>query len=370
MLLNPGPTNTSARVKQAQVADDICPRQPEFGEVLATISENLLRVVDAPAADYAATLICGSGTAAVEAAIASLVRPNGRLLVLKNGNYGERLVQIARANAIECDALDPGWAQRYDLDALERRLTAQRYTQLAVVHVETSTGVLNDVASICALCRRHNVESIVDSMSALGGIPIDLPALGADWVAASANKCLQGLPGMSFVIGRRARLDDLAPIPGRSLYLNLGAQYRYFRDHRQMRFTPAVSVTLALDAALKELLEEGLPARRARYVACFETLHRGMRDLGFRCPIEDTQLSRLVTPYLEPSHPRYSFELLYSELYRRGYTLFPSTVVPPSSSPIASYFRVANIGAIVPEQIRGFLDALAEVSRAWMPLYA
>ena len=353
LLLNPGPANTTEAVKRALCCPDICPRERAFGDVLARVRDGLTRVVH-QGDRYTAVMLAGSGTAAVEAAVCSSVPVQGRLLVVENGAYGTRIAQIAAAYGIAHDVLSFGVGGYPDLERVAQALQARPYTQLAVIHHETSTGILNPVAAIGALCRDANVEMIVDAMSSYAGIPIDVEAMGADFLVSSSNKCIQGMAGLSFVIARRERLDAMRPIAGRSFYLNLAQNHRFFEADHQMQFTPPVQIIYALERALAEYFEEGGENRHARYVANWAALDSGMRELGFRRLLPDAILSRILTTYLEPDHPRYGFDALHDTLYAKGFTIYPGKGLRQAT------FRLANMGDVRPEQMRSFIVAMSE----------
>lgn len=365
LLLNPGPANTTETVKRAMTRPDICPREREFGDLLARVRTDLTRVVHSGDA-YRAVLLTGSGTAAVEAAVASTVPVDGRLLVIENGAYGTRIAEIAQAYGIAHDVLSFGVGGFPDLERIEHALAAARYTQLAVIHHETSTGILNPVAAIGALCRHAGIEMIVDAMSSYAGIPIDIESMGADFLVSSSNKCIQGMAGLGFVIARRSRLERMQPIAGRSFYLNLGQNHRFFERDRQMQFTPPVQVIYALAQALDEYFAEGGANRHARYVANWEALDGGMRGLGFRRVLPDAILSRILTTYLEPDHPGYSFDAMHDSLYAKGFTIYPGKGLRQAT------FRLANMGDVRPEQMRTFVSAMAETlsELGVQPLYS
>jgi 2-aminoethylphosphonate aminotransferase len=353
ILLNPGPANTTDGVKQAMTRPDICPREREFGQTMLRVREGLTRVVHRGDA-FTAVLFCGSGTAGVEAAVSSVVPPDGRLLVVDNGAYGARIAAMAAAYGIPHDVEAFGVGGYPDVERIAARLDARRYTHLAVIHHETSTGMLNPVEAICARCRARGVEAIVDAMSSYAGLPIELEQLGADYLVSSSNKCIQGMAGLSFVICRRRRLEALEPFPGRSLYLNLPLQHRFFDRSGQMRFTPPVQVVYALEQALAEYEAEGGAARWERYRACFEALDGGVRGLGFRRLLPEEQLSRILTAYIEPDHPAYSFDALHDRLYARGYTIYPGKGASEAT------FRLANMGAVQRSDMLGFVEALEQ----------
>jgi len=352
ILLNPGPANTTEAVKLAMTKPDICPREREFGEVLMRVRNRVTEVVHR-GDTYTSVMFGGSGTAAVEAAIASAVPADGRLLVVDNGAYGTRMAEIARAYGIAYDVASFGVGGLPDPDQIERALAATRYTQLAIVHHETSTGMLNPVADIARLCRAHNVEIIVDAMSSYAGIPIDVEAVGIDFLVSSSNKCIQGMAGLGFVICRRDRLNAMRHVPGRSYYLSMAEQHRFLEKSGQMQFTPPVQVVYALDQALTEFFAEGgVGARHARYVANWETLDSGMRSLGFRRLLPEANLSRILTAYIEPDHPNYSFDGMHDRLYARGFTIYPGKGAQRNT------FRLANMGDVHPSDMRNFVDTM------------
>lgn len=364
ILLNPGPANTTRSVKNALVCEDICPRERDFGLVQKRVQQGLTRVVHAGDA-YVTVLFGGSGTAAVEAAICSVVPPTGRLLVIDNGAYGTRMAQIAEAYQIARDSLQFGVGGYPDLNRIAELLQTKRYSHLAVVHHETSTGLLNPVERIGLLCEQHGVEMVVDAMSSYAGVPIDIAQMRASYLVSSSNKCIQGMAGLGFVICRRESLQRLQSFPGRSHYLNLIEQHRFFERHLQMRFTPPVQIMYALDQALKEFFAEGQENRSERYRACFAALDEGMHALGFRRLLPDHMLSRILTAYIEPTHPDYSFEAMHDALYQRGYTIYPGKGAQQDT------FRLANMGAIKADDMRAFIKVLAALidEKGWLPLY-
>lgn len=356
VLLNPGPANTTASVKRAMTRPDICPRERDFGETLARVRDAVTRVVHAGDV-YTSVLFGGSGTAAVEAAVASSVPAEGRLLVVDNGAYGARIAQIAQAYGIAHDVLALGVGGEVDLAQVGGALDARRYTQLAIIHHETSTGILNPVGAVGELCRARGVEMIVDAMSSYAGIPIDVEAMGADYLVSSSNKCIQGMAGLGFVICRRDRLADMVAVPGRGFYLNLGSQHRFFEAHGQMRFTPPVQVVYALEQALEEFFAEGAEGRHRRYTANWEALDAGMGRLGFRRLLPEAVQSKILTSYIEPDHPAYRFDSMHDRLYDKGFTIYPGKGASRDT------FRLANMGDVDRDDMVRFVDAMTETLR-------
>ncbi|MCA9580449.1 MAG: 2-aminoethylphosphonate--pyruvate transaminase [Myxococcales bacterium] len=354
ILLNPGPATTTDTVKAAMTREDICPRETSFGDLMGEVADRLAGLV-APKGDHVAVLFGGSGTAGVEAAIASAVPENGRLLVIDNGAYGQRMAEIAQGYRMDHQVLDFGVGGWIDTAKVDEALSTGDFTHLAIVHHETTTGMLNPVEAVGAVCHNHGVELIVDAMSSYAGIPISMEALRADYLVSSSNKCIQGMAGLSFVIARRDRVETLKHVPGRSSYLSLGDQFRFFTKNNQMRFTPPVQVLYALHQAIFELeAEGGVEGRHRRYMACFDVLDAGMRDLGFERLLPEAHLSRILTAYLEPEDPKYDYERMHDLLWDRRFTIYPGKGATKAT------FRLANMGDITPDDMRRFVGAMSE----------
>ena len=356
ILLNPGPGTTSDAVKRALFVADICPREREFGDVVAAVRRDLLAVADADPETHTAILICGPGTAAMEAAIGSLVPANGRILILDNGAYGERAGQIAAALGVPADVWRTAWTGRPTPAEFAARLDAGRYTHAFWVHHETTTGLLNHFDAHGDACRARGVVSIVDAMSSFAGVELSLRRAPVDFVLSSANKCLQGMPGLSFVLGPRAQVEASAAV-ARTYALNLARHERGLAGG-QFPFTPPVQVVYALAQALRETLAETVAARATRYRACYETMLAGMTSLGFRPLLPRPLHSGLLTAFHLPDRPGFTFERLHDFLYARDITLYPGKL------PGADTFRVANIGALTPDDLRTFVAAVKEFLHA------
>lgn len=354
ILLNPGPGTTTDAVKRALVVPDICPREAEFGAVIAKIRRDLLAIAGADAAVHSAVLLSGPGTAAVEAAIGSLVPREGRLLVLDNGAYGERAGRIAATLGVPAHVWRVPWTERPAPAEFAAQLdgAAGPFTHVFWVHHETTTGLLNPLADYGAECRARGVVSIVDAMSSFAGVPLVLAETPVDFLLSSANKCLQGMPGISFVIGPGAAIAAAAP-HARSYALGL-ARHEAALAAGQFPFTPPVQVVYALARALEETLAETVPARAARYRACYETMLAGMTASGFEPLLPRELHSGLLTAFRVPAWPGFTFRRLHDYLYARGITLYPGKL------PGTDTFRVANIGALVPDDLRAFAGAVAD----------
>jgi len=260
-----------------------------------------------------------------------------------------------------CVSLRSAATAALDLAAIDAALHAgcdgRRFSHLAVVHHETTTGLLNDVAAIGTLCRSHQVDLLVDAISSYAAVPLDLAAMHVTAVAATANKNLQGMAGVAFVIASRAFFAALPATPGRSFYLSLREQYRFFAAERQMRFTPPVQTMFALKQAVLETKLEGVPARYARYTAAWEALLEGLERLGLATLVPRALQSHLLTAIQEPTAAGYAFDAMHDYCRARGYTIYPGKLAERGS------FRVATIGAITAADVRGFLRVLGDYLR-------
>jgi 2-aminoethylphosphonate-pyruvate transaminase len=351
ILLNPGPANTTASVKQALVMDDLCHREPECFEMMRRCRERVVTLAGA-APDFTAVLFTGSGTAAVEAAIASAVPQGKALLVVDNGVYGDRMGRIARAHGIPFHTVKSDIFTPADPGAVERELRAHAdISHVAVVHHETTTGLLNPVAEIARVAAGLGRRVIVDAMSSLFGEQLEVAQDGIDFVTASANKCLQGMPGVSFVLGRRTAVEALAGSIPRSVYLDLHAHYAS-QEQDNTPFTPAVQVLHAMEQALVELDAETVKRRIDRYAENARVLHEGMARLGLEILVPDAARSHILTTFRLPEGVTY--DALHDAMKRRRYIIYAG------QGPLKTYaFRVSNMGTLTPNDMEGVVAAFA-----------
>ncbi|MBI3853159.1 MAG: 2-aminoethylphosphonate--pyruvate transaminase [Verrucomicrobia bacterium] len=355
LLFTPGPLTTSLTVKQAMLRD-AGSWHFEFNAVVARVRETLLALAGVSReAGYECVLLQGSGTFGVEAVFATCVPPNGKVAVLANGAYGERIVLMLQQAKIDHVVLRTPEDTPNDPAALERTLTADRsITHVAVVHCETTTGILNPINEIGQIVKQHGRAYIVDAMSSFGGMPIDFAAAGIDFLISSANKCIEGVPGFTFVIARRPSL--LANEGhGRSLSLDLVGQLRAFEKSGQFRYTPPTHSILAFDQTLRELDQEGgVAARGARYHRNHEVLVEGMKKIGFRVFLDPTLQSYIITSFYFPNDPKFTFNEFYRRLSDKGFIIYPGKISQ------ADTFRIGNIGRIFESDIRALLLAIGE----------
>ena len=353
ILLNPGPVNVSPRVTAALGRGDICHREPECSTLLEHIRCQLLQAF-APAGGFTAILLTGSGTAALEAATTSVLSEHGRLVVVDNGVYGDRIAQMAAAARLPHTVVTSEWTSPPDLAALEQAIRAPDVEAIAVVHHETTTGLRNPVGAVGALARAHGKLLLVDSISGLAGDALDVEQTGADLIVGTANKCIQGLPGMAFVLVRTTAMERLRTYPRRSLYLSL-AVYDEAARRRSMPFTPAVQAGYALDEALTELLEETVAGRVARYAAAASQLRDGFAQLGLEQVLPPALQSNSITALYLPAAKDYP--TLHDALKARGFVIYDGQ----GRLPRGPIFRVANMGHLTRDDFSRFLQALQEV---------
>lgn len=354
ILLNPGPSTTTDTVKYAQIVPDICPREAEFGRLVESIANDLTRLVG-PLNQYATILFAGSGTAAVEAILSSVIEEKDHLLIVQNGSYGKRMCDIAAVYQLPYVSFQSSPVTHIDLTKLENTLQEIQppITHLAMVHHETTTGLLNDITAVGELCRRYGIEFIIDAISSYGALPIQMNHQHVSYLAASSNKNLQGMAGISFVIADRNSLDKLHSRRAKSYYFDLLAQYEYFQEKGQFRFTPPVQTLYALRQAIDELQTEGVDGRYRRYCRSWRVLVQGLRQLGLKMLLPIEQQSKIVTTVLEPKVSGYRFQELHDYLYQRGFTIYPGKLYSHDT------FRISTMGAIDENDIKQFLQAFS-----------
>jgi len=352
ILLNPGPVNVSPRVTAALGRGDLCHREPECSEIFTRIRTRLLDAF-APAGGFVAVPITGSGTAALEMAVTSILSARGRMVVVANGVYGDRIAAMAAAARLPHTVVQSAWTVPPDLDHLAQAISEPDVEAVAVVHHETTTGLRNPIDAVGQLARRHGKLLLVDAVSALAGEPLDVDEVGADVIVGTANKCIQGLPGMSFVLVRKPVMERLMTYPRRSMYLSLPVHYEA-QERDSTPFTPAIQVGYALDEALAELLEEGVAARIARYARAAAVLRVGFEQMGLVCVLPADLRSNSITSLWLP--PGRTYADLHDGLKARGYVVYEG-----QGSLQREIFRVANMGHLTPDDFAGFLRALETV---------
>ncbi|MGD8840174.1 MAG: 2-aminoethylphosphonate--pyruvate transaminase [Gammaproteobacteria bacterium] len=350
-LLTPGPLTTSLTVKQAML-HDYGSRDATFIETNARILERLVDIVDGRGSHVAIPLQ-GSGTFAVEAMIGNFVPADGKLLILVNGAYGERIAKICDYYRRDYEIQRTAEDVPVDTAALDAALDADpAISHVAVVHCETTSGILNPVAEVAQTVARHGRRLLIDSMSAFGALPLDAREIDFDAVVASSNKCLEGVPGMGFCIARESALIETEG-NSPSLVLDLHDQWRAMQKNRQWRFTPPTHVLLAFDQALTEFeAEGGVAGRGGRYRRNCDLLVEGMRALGFETLLADNLQAPIIVTFHMPTNPEFDFIEFYDGLKNLGYIIYPGKLT------VADSFRMGCIGRLDETQIRGALDAV------------
>jgi 2-aminoethylphosphonate-pyruvate transaminase len=354
LLFTPGPLTTSASVKEAML-HDLGSRDAAFIQLVQEVRAELVALAGATMPEWTAVPMQGSGTFAVESVLSSLVCDDGKLLVVANGAYGRRMAQIAAVQRIPHTLVTVPEASVVTPEIVRGALD-DSITHVAVVHCETTTGIINPVESIGAAIDKKCVL-IVDAMSSFGGVPLDVVRARIDCVVSSANKCIEGVPGFGFAIARRA-LVQAAAGRARTLSLDLAAQCKGLDDNGQFRFTPPTHALLAFRQALRELGDEGgVDGRARRYRANAETLIAGMQRLGFVPFLPSENRGWIITSFRYPTHPNWSFEQFYARLSDRGFVIYPGKVSD------ADCFRIGSIGRIAPRDVEALLAAIADVLR-------
>ena len=350
-LFTPGPLNTSEAVRSAMLRD-MGSRDPDFLEIVRTIRRKLLAIASARPQDTA-VLVQGSGTFAIESAIGSLLPKDGKLLVPVNGAYGQRMAAIARRLGIAVETIECPETEPNDPAAVAARLaTDAAITHVAAVHCETSSGVMNPIAEIGAVVAAAGRQFLVDAMSSFGGLPVDISGWRIDCLVSSANKCLEGAPGLAFAIVRTTSLEASRGC-ARSLSLDLHAQWQELERSGQFRFTPPTHVILALAAALDALAREGgATAREQRYRHRHRMVMTGMEAMGFQPGLRPELRSPIITAFHTPADPRFDFGVFYQQLVRRDLLIYPGKLSGIDS------FRIGTIGALTTGDFTDLLDGI------------
>ena len=350
VLLNPGPATTTDTVKMAQVVPDICPREKEFAGLMKGLRSDLLKVVHAPEDEYTSVLFCGSGTINIDICINSLVPGNKKILVVNNGAYNTRAVEVCEMYHIPHINLKFSVYEQPKLDEVEKAL--KENPDVAVVyccHHETGTGILNPIREIGALAHKYGAIFVSDTTSSLGMIPLDVVKDNVDFCMASAQKGLMAMSGLSFIIGKTDLIKKSKDYPTRSYYCNLYLQYEYFEKTGEMHFTPPVQTIYATIQALKEYFEEGEDAKFARHRAVYEAIHKGLDELGLDTVIDRSIESGLVVSVKYPEDPNFSFDKVHDYCYERGFTIYPGKITTTNT------FRLCSLGKIYPKDIYDFM---------------
>ena len=352
LLFSPGPANISERVRAALTLPDIGHREPEFSALLQETRSLILETCGVPR-DYACVLLTGSGTTGIEASITSLCDVTGGVLILSNGVYGERAAQIASVFGIPYTLEKSEWTCPLDLDRVEGLVSATPHDVVYLIHHETTTGVLNPLRLVAAIAKRHHKWVLVDTVSSVAGEELDLLGWGVDLIMASANKCIRGIPGVSFVVISNEFLEQVSQRRPVAFSTDLVSTLSK-EEMGETPFTPPVQTVYALREALRELADEGVGNRIAHYRGISDTLRDGLASLELTLLVRRDHLSNTMTTVMLPEG--FSYTALHDPLKELGYVIYKS-----QGDLSETTFRLGTVGVITQEDIRGFLHALEQV---------
>lgn len=354
LLLTPGPLSTSPAVRRV-MQRDWCTWDKEYNNLVQDIRQRLVALATAQTELYSAVLMQGSGSFSVEAVLGSAIPKDGKILIINNGAYGARMVQMARCLNIDVIELAYPETQIPDLKEIETALTDASISHVACVHCETTTGLLNPIQDIGRIVKAAGKVWIVDAMSSFGGVLMDIAELEIDFLISSANKCIQGVPGFGFILAKREQLQACQGL-ARSVSLDLYDQWNTMEQHNgKWRFTSPTHVVRAFYQALLELEQEGgVVARYQRYLKNQTCLANGMKKLGFKLVLDaDIPQSPIITTFMYPNEADFSFQDLYENLKQAGFVIYPGKVTD------SNCFRIGNIGEVYLEDIERLLNAIS-----------
>lgn len=360
VLLNPGPATTTDTVKLAQIVPDICPREKEFADNMKELRNQLVKVAHGDKDKHTAVLFTGSGTINIDICLNSLLPENKKILVVNNGAYSSRAVEVCQYYGMPHINLQSSVFDIPNLDDVKQTLDDNPDIALVyTTHHETGTGVLNPIREIGKMAHAHNAIFVVDTTSSLGMIPFDMEEDNVDFCMASAQKGLMAMTGLSFIVGNRAIIEASQHYPKRSYYCNLFLQYDYFERTGQMHFTPPVQTIYATMQALKEYWEEGEAAKFARHRRVFDAIHRGIDKLGFKDVIRKDIQSGLVVSIKYPDDPNWDFDKVHDYCYEHGFTIYPGKISTTDT------FRLCALGAIDESDIDDFFVVLEKALKEY-----
>jgi 2-aminoethylphosphonate-pyruvate transaminase len=355
-LFTPGPLNTSASVKE-EMLQDLGSRDIEFINVVKDVRNSILRLGNVSKEDgYECVIIQGSGTFGVESVFSSVIGSDDLVLNIINGNYGKRISKICDIHKINHIDLIFEENEYLDIELIEQTLMDNKgITHLSIVHCETTTGIINPIESIAEICKENNLVFIVDSMSIFGAIDINIKDLKIDYLVSSSNKCVEGVPGFSFVIANKQQLLNTKGL-ARTLSLDLYSQWEGLERDGQFRFTPPIQVILAFKKALEELANEGGPlARGLRYKENANIILKEMKELGFESYLSEDKSSYIINTFYYPNHPNFNFKEFYNRLNDKGYVIYPGKLSERDT------FRIGNIGKLYRKDMYQLVEAIKVV---------
>ncbi|MGG1397220.1 2-aminoethylphosphonate--pyruvate transaminase [Bacillus salipaludis] len=360
LLLTPGPLTTTDTVKLAMMKD-WCTWDDDYNNIVQDIRKRLVGLATESIDQYSAVLMQGSGTFSVESVIGTVLPRDGKLLVIANGVYGSRIVKIAKTLGINTVVLESGEVEALDLNRLTNVLeNDSKISHVAIVHCETTTGMLNPIEQVSEIVKRYNRVFIVDAMSSFGGVEMDIASLNIDYLISSANKCIEGVPGFGFAIVKKDEFEKCKN-NARSVSLDLYDQWKTMEEQNgKWRFTSPTHVVRAFAQALKELeIEGGIKIRASRYKNNQMVLSEGMKKLQFEPILPEELQSPIITSFYYPESENFDFKTFYQMLKEKGFVIYPGKVSALDT------FRIGNIGNVHQKDIEGLLQAI-EQSSFWL----
>lgn len=350
-LLTPGPLTTTKSVKEEMLFDR-CTWDDDYKCITQKIRKQLLEIGQASEEKYTAVLMQGSGSFAVESVVTSAIAKDDKCLIISNGAYGERIIEIAKKIGFSYVAYKENYNMYPDMDKVREILKEDKeITHIAMVHCETTTGILNPIEELAVISKEFGKTLIIDAMSSFGGIPINIEELNIDFLISSANKCIQGVPGFGFIIAKKETLMKCEGV-SRSLSLDLYDQWKGMDKDGKWRFTSPTHVVAAFSKAIDELLEEGgVEARYNRYKSNNELLRKRLLDLGIKSYIENSKQSPIITTFTYPND-KFKFQDFYSYVKNLGFVIYPGKLTDVDT------FRIGNIGEIYEEDIDKLCDII------------
>lgn len=353
LLLTPGPLTTSNTVRKAMLKD-WCTWDDEYNNLVQDLRKRLLKLGTDRIDKYTVVLMQGSGTFAVESVITTAIRPQDKLLILSNGAYGDRIESICKVSKINYITYRVSQTKIHDIDVVKKYLEEDpSITHVAVIHSETTSGILNPIEKIGEIVKRKGKIFIVDAMSSFGGVKIDIDAIGIDFLISSSNKCIQGVPGFGYIIANTEKLKDTKG-QARSLSLDIYDQWEVMENNNgKWRFTSPTHVVRAFYQALLELeAEGGVEKRFERYKENQKKLVEGMKKIGIFPIIENDYQGPIITTFLAPDTEKYNFKTFYNKLKEEGFVIYPGKLTSEES------FRIGNIGEVYPEDIERLIKTI------------
>ncbi|MEM2143947.1 MAG: alanine--glyoxylate aminotransferase family protein [Candidatus Jordarchaeaceae archaeon] len=355
LLFTAGPVNVSSRVKKAMVYSEIGHREVEFSVILRDIRQKLLTLFGANSRDFCIVIISGSGTAAVESVLTSSVHDKKKILVVSNGYFGERMAEICQLHGLGLNHICYEWGQYPDVKEIEDILRKDTNIEVvAMVFMETSTGMINPVKEVGRLCRKYNKIFVVDAISGLGGDYLNVVNDNIDFCISNTNKCLSGLPVLSFVCAKRSAVARIRDIKPRVFYLDFLKHFDYEENLCQTPYTPQIPLFLMLGEAVDEIIKEGVENRIKRYQSNSLLLREKLEKMGFKFQLEKNVMSNVMTNVLIPMN--ITFGEIHDELKKKGYIIYPG-----KRHLEGKIMHIANVGTLKKADVLRFCSALKSV---------